>query len=549
MKPYKLLLFALPLLAFDDIANNLKKEIEKQLEQLPPPHFSVEEVDDGKVKESGWESHFSNLCQSHKKLQIDVDEPQFHPEILENPMAAIGIIKADEIPAHTETNLETCIESGEYDREFRQTLEVTLVHESKKVKQCSGHEKIVELKWKGFSKEKKKSALKNKINELKQYYQADSSIRDYEVEAIEEGKNDFKCNIRCLYHHVNDTSCDHYQIVDIPGTILEKDEWRIDHPEEHEKISKNPNCKLVIATIEEGPATRWIDGKEIKRDVWAKKLLFECSPRADSPCAKYREQGGRLVSKECVQRASETDECEFWKKTYDLGKSHAPSTKYTYADGITPIWGLNGELIPDPQPKAETSMSQVFAVLKSISDMPLGENEGILDLDKKPVWNGTVHQCRCNHTIGELYDCCKKMTGITLFGLLEPCKEREFELKKLNDEGRCHKVPGSYLDKSGLFEARTKVYCCYPTKLLRIFNEQARKQMNLGWGTAKQPNCQGFSLEEMDGKVDVGKMDFSEMANEIGVNEQALEQEIRENIRKALDNPDLKNIFLEEPTP
>lgn len=69
-----------------------------------------------------------------------------------------------------------------------------------------------------------------------------------------------------------------------------------------------------------------------------------------------------------------------------------------------------------------------------------------------------------------------------------------------------------------LCRTKKKTYCCFNSKLARIINVEGRKQIgNVGWGSAKNPRCEGFTLEEFN-SIDISKMDLSEFVNEITQN-------------------------------
>ena len=78
-------------------------------------------------------------------------------------------------------------------------------------------------------------------------------------------------------------------------------------------------------------------------------------------------------------------------------------------------------------------------------------------------------------------------------------------------EKQCHYVGSycSYRDSLGICWRRAKTFCCFNSKLSRIIAEQARLQLNSGWGTAKQPDCSGFTMEEIS-QLDFESMDLSE---------------------------------------
>ncbi|MDD2944371.1 MAG: conjugal transfer protein TraN [Acinetobacter sp.] len=69
-----------------------------------------------------------------------------------------------------------------------------------------------------------------------------------------------------------------------------------------------------------------------------------------------------------------------------------------------------------------------------------------------------------------------------------------------------------------LCKTKKKTYCCFNSKLARIINVEGRKQIgNVGWGSAENPRCEGFTLEEFN-KIDISKMDLSEFVDEITQN-------------------------------
>lgn len=69
-----------------------------------------------------------------------------------------------------------------------------------------------------------------------------------------------------------------------------------------------------------------------------------------------------------------------------------------------------------------------------------------------------------------------------------------------------------------LCRTKKKTYCCFNSKLARIINQEGRKQLgNVGWGTAKNPRCEGFTIEEFN-SIDISKMDLSEFVDEIVAN-------------------------------
>jgi len=81
---------------------------------------------------------------------------------------------------------------------------------------------------------------------------------------------------------------------------------------------------------------------------------------------------------------------------------------------------------------------------------------------------------------------------------------------------------------------RSKVYCCYNSKLARIINEAARQQLETlqGWGSAKFPVCRGLYPEEFQ-MLDFSKIDLSEWYEDIKTRAmENIQQKMEENVEK-----------------
>lgn len=90
------------------------------------------------------------------------------------------------------------------------------------------------------------------------------------------------------------------------------------------------------------------------------------------------------------------------------------------------------------------------------------------------------------------------------------CDEEDQLTAVRKGQGLCHKV-GSYCDKKTLGACRTKkeTYCCFVSKLARIVNQQGRPQIGKGWGSAKMPDCSGFTPAQI-AMLRFDEMNFSE---------------------------------------
>jgi len=100
---------------------------------------------------------------------------------------------------------------------------------------------------------------------------------------------------------------------------------------------------------------------------------------------------------------------------------------------------------------------------------------------------------------------------ILVINIIWQCEDSELELGAKRELKLCHKV-GTYCQTDtpvGCIEKRQS-YCCFSSPLSRILNEQIRPQLPAkNWGTAKSPQCQGLTIDEL-ASVDWSLVDISE---------------------------------------
>ena len=100
------------------------------------------------------------------------------------------------------------------------------------------------------------------------------------------------------------------------------------------------------------------------------------------------------------------------------------------------------------------------------------------------------------------------------------CSAQDMETGVLKGSGMCHYV-GSYctarIPLIGCIQ-KSRSHCCFNSKLGRIIHEQGRPQLVsfAGWGTAKAPDCRGFTPAEFQA-LDFSAMDLSEYYGELAL--------------------------------
>lgn len=90
------------------------------------------------------------------------------------------------------------------------------------------------------------------------------------------------------------------------------------------------------------------------------------------------------------------------------------------------------------------------------------------------------------------------------------CDSQEGRLALQRGARLCHEV-GNYCSSRflGSCVTRTHTHCCFNSVLSRIINEQGRPLVGRGWGDVRSPNCDGFTVAELQ-SLNFAAMDFSE---------------------------------------
>ena len=135
--------------------------------------------------------------------------------------------------------------------------------------------------------------------------------------------------------------------------------------------------------------------------------------------------------------------------------------------------------------------------------MELGGEE----FDRGSLWffNGQRRACRIQW--GGLADCCRN-SGL-LVGLGN-CSPAERELARERHDGHTHYL-GEFCTRRilGICIRRERAWCVFGSKLGRIFQQQGRTQLGIGWG-----NCRGLTVAELEG-IDFDALDLGEFTADL----------------------------------
>jgi conjugal transfer mating pair stabilization protein TraN len=259
-------------------------------------------------------------------------------------------------------------------------------------------------------------------------------------------------------------------------------------------------CSYVSKSCTQGKQTRLIGGVSVTKDCWQETFTYSCSHPTKDDCGHLRARGCIQINSTCKQKIGNA--CVVYAQTFQCkGNTHSA---YMVKGGKTPFC-LDGNCRDQSWEMNDEMMSSV-AQLSLLKEMQYQVKNGTF-------FKGENNQCS-KYPLS-FNDCCGSGKGWGKSLGLSNCKPEEKLLSEKRHKRLCHYV-GTYCAKKVLGQCVKKKssFCCFSSKLLKAFHEQGRPQINLGWGTPKEPLCRGFTIEEIQ-KIDFSKLDLREVYEDL----------------------------------
>ena len=263
------------------------------------------------------------------------------------------------------------------------------------------------------------------------------------------------------------------------------------------------SCSLQSETCTAPNETRVINGLSVTRPCWEWSRTYQCSGRR--PANDCSALDGRpecsFSHDECLSYDADGTTCNVYDRWYqcttpDTGE--APPPAYVCAGDL---YCIDGECTT-VQREASTEFKDAMVAMNV-----MGELGNEFDPNQLKIFSG--ENLKCTKKVFGLSNCCSGK-GVPL---LTPwlCNSQDRDVDKKDDAGLCY-YAGTYCSDKvlGICVTRKQSYCCYGSKLVRILNEQGKAQLGMDWGEAKEPDCEGFLIEQFQ-QLDLSRMDFSEV--------------------------------------
>ena len=298
-----------------------------------------------------------------------------------------------------------------------------------------------------------------------------------------------------------------YSIQEKLKKFVEKAEYWQVATEGTEKLAEANECYETSRSCIKSGAKTFFGKYEVTRPCWYEKISYRCTSEPKNGCDYLIKQDCRLENSTCEYRVGSI--CLRWKRDYVCG-GVKKERHYSLAD--SPIYCLGGDChTPTIEENHDFANVDYLAALNEAKkDCVKSETKGIC---KDPITVFPGKSNGCEKIIVGLIDCCSSMKGWGKNVHLCKCSGEEKGLALKRDKGLCHRV-GTYCKKRDPVFKQCLVkktnFCCFSSKLARIFHEQGRKQLGIGWGSSSSPNCRPLTLDELK-SLDFSKFDLEEL--------------------------------------
>ena len=288
-----------------------------------------------------------------------------------------------------------------------------------------------------------------------------------------------------------------------PDQYIVDSETLEDNCEHLEALSDRGKCVYKSKTCTQGPETRVINGVRVYQSCWQYKYLYACDAEQNAGCKALRDRGCFQVGSVCHE--TKNGNCVSYKQTYHC-RNHKTTKSNDLSKLSTQMFCQDGAC-SSPSYSPNQDMFEAISKLQTLKEMQK-------DLTGNPlhIFSGKEH--KCTKSVTNFSDCCSLEGG---WGKVvgDQCKAEEKQLAQLKSSGSCHLIGTHCAEKSaGVCLRKATSYCCFPSKLARIFQQQARQQLRLSWGSADKPDCRGLTVAELS-QVDFSKIDTTELFSDI----------------------------------
>jgi hypothetical protein len=268
--------------------------------------------------------------------------------------------------------------------------------------------------------------------------------------------------------------------------------------------SVSQRCKLQEKICVSRLSEKSMEGSEnpitFTRPCFQYEVKYLCQGSTRQECTQLRKKGCVQTKSRCLKSVNR--ECFEWRQKMRCPEKYERVTQHTTEK--TGSWAVDNPLTYEPNHE----MKEAIATLAIFNEMK--KDTGTIN---PQIFKGSVG--RCTKAFANFKNCCHKPSGWGVDLNLSGCNSEDLALSQKRSKALCVHVGTFCAEKAlGVCIRKKTSYCCFDSKLSRIFHEQGRRQLGIGWGSGAHPECRGLTIEELQ-KIDFSKIDLREIHEEI----------------------------------
>lgn len=263
----------------------------------------------------------------------------------------------------------------------------------------------------------------------------------------------------------------------------------------------NTACRLKETVCTQPGGTRIINGVPTTAACWEEQDVYECETTGEDATNCQPPSGCVLQEQQCLEEGP--GECRTYENIYKCTREVVTEETRNTCETRVCI----GQMCVGSEDAGDSDLPDALAALL-IAQMAGEDYSKDLTIFKgQPM--------RCRKAVLGFRNCCKDSGWGVDLGIAH-CSEEEKTLMTRQEAKSTHYV-GTYCSQKSFFGVcleKAMRYCAFEGTLARIVHEAGRPQVGKGWGTPKEADCTGFTIEEFQ-QLDLSNVDFSDFTKDV----------------------------------
>lgn len=264
------------------------------------------------------------------------------------------------------------------------------------------------------------------------------------------------------------------------------------------RAASDTKCRKKDTQCTQPGGTRIINGVPTTAPCWEETDTYVCETTGAQETNCKPASGCELLRQECLDGQVGDEQCRTFENVYQCKKEVlVEETKDTCQIKV-----CIGSMCIGQDDEGSSDLPDALAALLIAQMAGEDYSKNLTIFKGQPM--------RCRKAVLGFRNCCKDSGWGVDIGLTQ-CSQEEETLMTRQEAKSTHYV-GTYCSQKsflGVCLEKSMRYCSFDGTLARIVHETGRPQIGKDWGTPKDADCSGFSVEEFE-RLDLSNADFSD---------------------------------------